>query len=99
MKHGMEVPGPKELIYQHLDRMELAQELKQQVYMYQELVYPLFLHNIQRRLMNMMEPLFLGLKKMNENFHILERESEQKNKQFHIKKDVNENELKNILKE
>ena len=31
---------------------------------------------------------------MNENFHILERESEQKNKQFHIKKDVNENELK-----
>ena len=39
------------------------------------------------------------LKKMNENFHILERESEQKNKQFHIKKDVNENELKNILKE
>ena len=39
------------------------------------------------------------LKKMNENFHILERESEQKNKQLHIKKDVKENELQNILNE
>ena len=38
------------------------------------------------------------LKKMNENFYILERESEQKNKQFHIKKDVDENEQVNIIK-
>ena len=36
---------------------------------------------------------------MKENFHILERESEQKNKQLYTKKDVKENELKNILKE
>ena len=35
---------------------------------------------------------------MNENFHILERESDKKINNF-IKKDVNENELKNILKE
>ena len=39
------------------------------------------------------------LLKMNENFNILERESEQKNKQLYAKKDANENELKNILLE
>ena len=39
------------------------------------------------------------LKKMKENFHILHKESEQKNKQLHIKKDVKENELQNTLQE